>query len=198
MGADGVARRDYGDRRGASALTMPDDPAQRSAGIGRRFGAIVYDALILIGVLAIATFPFLPFLNGKVLVPREVGALAYGYWLWELLLVTGFFVFFWTRRGQTLGMLAWRLRIQRADGENLRWRDAVRRLALVAALLTPAAAGYQLVWREWNDANARTLATVIALLPFFAAYFWIWIDRDRLAWHDRWSGTRVVVAPKKV
>jgi uncharacterized RDD family membrane protein YckC len=175
---------------------MSGDAAQRSAGILRRFGAMLYDSLILLGVLITATFPFLPFLNGKVLAPREVGALAYVYWLWEALLVTAFFVFFWTRRGQTLGMLAWRLRIQRADGENISWKHAVRRLALVAALLIPVWSGYHLVWREWSDANARILATTVALLPFFAAYLWIWIDRDRLAWHDRWSDTRVIVLPK--
>ena len=31
----------------------------------------------------------------------------------------------------------------------------------------------------------------------FAGYCWIWIDRDRLAWPDRWTHTRVVVLPKK-
>jgi uncharacterized RDD family membrane protein YckC len=176
---------------------MSGDAALTTAGIGRRFGAMLYDSLILVGILIVATFPFLPFLHGKVLVPREVGALAYLYWLLELVLVTAFFVFFWTRRGQTLGMLAWRLRIQRADGGDVSWRDAIRRLALVAALLIPAPAGYQLIWREWSDADARTLATAVALLPFLTAYFWIRIDRDRLAWHDRWSGTRVIVTPKR-
>jgi uncharacterized RDD family membrane protein YckC len=177
---------------------MADAAARTSAGILRRFGAMLYDSLILIGILIIATFPFVPFLNGKVLVPREVGAFAYVYWCWQALLVTAFFVFFWTRRGQTLGMLAWRLRIQRADGANISWKQAIRRLALVAALLAPVLVGYHLIWREWSDASARTLATTLALSPFLAAYVWIWIDRDRLAWHDRWSGTRVVVLPKKV
>jgi uncharacterized RDD family membrane protein YckC len=175
---------------------MSGDAAQRSAGIGRRFGAMLYDSVVLVGILALATLPFLPVLNGKVLAPREVGALAYVYWLWQALLVSAFFVFFWTRRGQTLGMLAWRLRIQRADGENVSWKHAIRRLALVAALLIPVWSGYHLIWREWSDANARMLATTVALLPFLAAYFWIWIDRDGLAWHDRWSGTRVILLPK--
>jgi len=35
----------------------------------------------------------------------------------------------------------------------------------------------------------------IAALGF--GYWWIWVDRERLAWHDRWSGTTVVVLPKK-
>ena len=37
----------------------------------------------------------------------------------------------------------------------------------------------------------------VSLAALGLGYFWIWIDRERLAWHDRWSGTRVVVLPKK-
>ena len=28
-------------------------------------------------------------------------------------------------------------------------------------------------------------------------FWWAWVDRDRLAWHDRISGTRMVRAEKK-
>ena len=56
-------------------------PATQSspAGVLRRFGAIIYDTLICVAVLMIATVPFIPFLNGKVLDPSEVGSLAYVY-----------------------------------------------------------------------------------------------------------------------
>jgi uncharacterized RDD family membrane protein YckC len=37
----------------------------------------------------------------------------------------------------------------------------------------------------------------VSLAALGLGYFWIWIDRERLAWHDRWSGTRVVVVPKR-
>jgi uncharacterized RDD family membrane protein YckC len=80
-----------------------------------------------------------------------------------------FFCVFWTRSGQTLGMLAWRLRVERSDGATLTWRDALLRLA----------------------------GACVSLAALGLGYFWIWIDRDRLTWHDRWSGTRVVVVPKR-
>ena len=140
-----------------------------NAGVLRRFGAIAYDTLIVVALLAIVTFPFIPFLGGKVLVPSEVGALAYVYRAVQALVVVAFFGFFWTTRGQTIGMLAWRLKLLRADGGSITWRIALIRIA--CACVSAAAGGL--------------------------GYFWIWFDRDRLAWHDRWSGTRVVVLPKQ-
>lgn len=158
---------------------------------------MIYDCLPVLALLIIATFPFVPFLHGKVLVPREVGALAYMYWLLQLVLTAAFFVFFWTRKGQTVGMLAWRLRLQLPDGSLPGRRVALTRLAIVFTLLLPFLAGYWLIWRSWPDRNARMLANCISLAPIVFAYLWIWIDRDHLAWPDRWSGTRVVVLPKQ-
>lgn len=168
-----------------------------NAGVLRRFGAMIYDCLPVLALLIVATFAFVPFLHGKVLVPREVGALAYVYWLVQLALTAAFFVFFWTRKGQTIGMLAWRLRLQRPDGSLLDWRVALARLAIIFALLLPFLAGYWLIWRDWPDRHARTLAICVSLAPIVLSYLWIWIDRDRLAWHDRWTKTRVVMLPKK-
>ena len=53
---------------------MSGDAARKSAGIGRRFGAMLYDSLILVGILVVATFPFLPCLHGKVLPSRAKSA----------------------------------------------------------------------------------------------------------------------------
>jgi uncharacterized RDD family membrane protein YckC len=158
---------------------------------------MVYDILPVLALLIIGTFPFLPFIHGKVLVPREVGALAYVYWLEQLLIVGFFFGYFWTRRGQTLGMLAWRLRLQRADGSLLQWPDALLRLGIVTALFVPCMAGYWLVWRHWPDLHVRKMATYLSLAPFAVAYLWMWVDRRRLTLPDRWSNTRLVLLPKK-
>lgn len=135
----------------------------------RRLGAMLYDAVIVIGLLAVATFPALPFLDGKVIVPQEVGMFAYLYWTYQAVLIVAFFAYFWTARGRTIGMLAWRLKLIRTDGALPTWRDALIRLA--AACLSWAALGL--------------------------GYFWIWIDREQLAWHDRLSATRVIVLPKR-
>ena len=140
-----------------------------TAGVLRRLGAMLYDGLIVLALMFIVTAMFLPFTAGEAITPRESGALERIYQAALVAVVVLFFGVFWTWRGQTIGMLAWRLRVQRPDGSALRWRDALLRLA--GAGLSLAALGL--------------------------GYFWIWIDRDRLAWHDRWSGTRVVVLPKK-
>jgi len=79
-----------------------------------------------------------------------------------------FYGWFWTHGGQTLGMRAWRLKAYTDSGEKMDWRRSVIRVA--AAHLSLFAAGL--------------------------GYLWILVDRDRLAWHDRLSRTRVVMTAK--
>ncbi len=74
----------------------------------------------------------------------------------------------WRRGGQTLGMRPWRIRVVAADG------SAPARGAL------------------W----LRYAVGVLSLLAAGLGFWWAWIDRDRLAWHDRASGTRIVRVPK--
>lgn len=79
-----------------------------------------------------------------------------------------FFAGFWTRNGQTLGMQAWRIRIQTKEGYSISWMQALIRffMALVSALF----AGL--------------------------GYFWVLIDKEKRSWHDRYSETQVVSLPK--
>jgi len=138
------------------------------AGLLRRLGALLYDSLLLLALLIVATALFLPFTGGEALDPRTHPALEFAYRAVLVLLIVGFNGLFWTRRGQTLGMASWRLRVEREDGHLLTWGDTLRRLA-------------------W---------ALVALLPLGLGYAWVLVDPQRRAWHDRLSGTRVVVLPK--
>ena len=91
------------------------------------------------------------------------------YQLTLLLVIYLFFVGFWVRKGRTLGMQSWGLQIETADGRSPDLTQASIRF--FAALLSLAPAGLGFIWQLW--------------------------DRDRLAWHDRLSKTRLVYYPKK-
>ena len=84
--------------------------------------------------------------------------------LYLLAVAALFFSAFW-RRGETLGMRAWRLRVVGPDGRPPGWGRALGRFA--AAILSWA---------------------VLAL-----GFLWVLVDPERLAWHDRLSGTRLVL-----
>ena len=100
-----------------------------TAGVLRRLGAMLYDLLIVLALMFIVTALFLPFTAGEAITPSESGALERIYQAALVLVVVLFFCVFWTLRGQTVGMLAWRLRVERSDGSTLTWRDALIRLA---------------------------------------------------------------------
>lgn len=138
------------------------------AGLLRRLGALLYDGLLLLALLMVATAAFLPLTGGEAVDPRTHPVLELVYRGILLGIVYAFFGLFWTRRGQTLGMASWRLRVEREDGTPLGWADTARRLA--CALLS------------W--------------LPLGLGYLWILVDPERRAWHDRLSRTRVVLLPK--
>lgn len=87
--------------------------------------------------------------------------------LWS---VTGAYaVTSWRRGGQTLGMRPWRLRVVAAGGGA----------APVRALLVRYAVGN------------------LSLFAGGLGFWWAWIDRDRLTWHDRASATRLVRDPRR-
>lgn len=90
-----------------------------------------------------------------------------GYQAFLLAQVASYFILFWSRGGQTPGMRAWAIRVETAAGAAVPVRTAALRFA--AALLSAAALGL--------------------------GFAWVMADREGRAWHDRWSGTRVVRAP---
>lgn len=130
-------------------------------GLIRRLAAIVYDSLLLFGVLILAAVPLLAIPGGLRQAPT-VRLAEQGYLLGVCFV---YFGWFWTHGGQTLGMKSWRLRLVTASG-TVTWGQCARRFA--AAALSWACAGL--------------------------GFAWVLLDRDRLAWHDRLSGTRLAWA----
>ena len=113
--------------------------------------------------LALATLAVVAVRGGQ---PVPAGEPAYQLLL--LVVAALFFIASWLRGGQTLGMRAWRLRVERESGEALDTRAGI--LRFLGGLLSVATGGIGLLW--------------------------LWVDRDELTWHDRLAGTRVVVLPK--
>ena len=79
-----------------------------------------------------------------------------------------FFGWFWHKSGQTLGMHAWRIRVENADGGNVSVGQTVKRFAGAALSALPLGLGY---WMMLASPARQTL-------------------------HDRLSGSRVVMVPK--
>ncbi len=112
------------------------------AGFWRRVFAWVYDALVAIAVYMLAgAVAFLLFtlcihlgvvsMQGyEHVIDLQRSSILYSVLIygWNLAWVAFFFVWFWTRSGQTLGMKAWRLRVQNQDGTKLSKKTAIKRL----------------------------------------------------------------------
>jgi uncharacterized RDD family membrane protein YckC len=138
------------------------------ASLPRRLGAMLYDSLLLLAVLMLGTAAMLFLTGGEAIRSDTHPMLEWAYRVLLVVLTLGFFGLFWTRGGQTLGMAAWRIKVERDDGARLTWRDSAVRLA----------------------------CAVLSWLPAGLGFLWMLFDRDRKTWHDRLSHTRVVLLPK--
>lgn len=115
---------------------MPPAPQPPFAGLLRRFGSIAYEGLLLTAILFVSTWLCLFFT--RVLEPSVARHVLQ---LWLLTVTAAYFVYCWTRSGQTLPMKTWRIRVTTIDGGALSLSLALRRFGL--ALLTP---GIGFVW----------------------------------------------------
>ncbi|MCH8497393.1 MAG: RDD family protein [Marinobacter sp.] len=142
------------------------------ASLFRRLMAMLYDGMICVAVLLIATWGY-TMLNALVIGFDEYQQIlesrtrATDPLLTSILFVVLylFFAYFWTRTGQTLGMQVWRIRIENTNGTSISWLQALLR--------------FMMGWVSW--------------LALGLGYLWMLVDKQKLTWTDRFSESRVVL-----
>lgn len=123
--------------------------APQPASFGIRIAIMIYESLLVIAVIFVASFLILPVV-GNLAAPWQKH-LFQGF---LLIVLFAYFAAFWLRSGQTLAMKTWRVRLVRADGQPLTVKLAFFRFVL--ALLGLAAAGLGLAW-AWVDRDRQFL-----------------------------------------
>ena len=142
--------------------TASDTATLKPAGLLVRLLAMFYDSLLLLSALLIATALALMVTKGTLSYHNPF------FRTFLFLICFSFYAWFWLHGGQTLGMRAWRLRLQRFDG---------RAITIWQALL-------------------RFMVAIPSLAMGGLGLLWMLVDKDRLAVHDRISESTIVRLPK--
>lgn len=120
---------------------------------------MVYEALLVCGIILFASLLF-PGAAGGV----QDGWLRHAFQAYLFLVIGLYFTASWRRRGQTLAMKTWKLRLVGANGARITLKQALTRYLCAWPCLALGGIG-------------------ILYAPF---------DRDRQFLHDRLAGTRTV------
>jgi uncharacterized RDD family membrane protein YckC len=105
-------------------------PPNAGAGLLRPVGAAVYDGLLLAAILMIVTFVVLRLSGFDPMTQQATLAIAIVHRVLLVSTVVFYFGYAWTRRGQTLGMKAWRIKLVGPIGTSVSWPRALRRLLI--------------------------------------------------------------------
>lgn len=151
----------------------PAPPQEPSTHMAPRLLSLFYDMWPMVAVWMLLSFLFVSLYGMAEQDPRATlppfSPLQWLLWILCWLVTGAYAIISWRRGGQTLAMRAWRLRLVDAAGRVPSW--------------------WQLV--------ARYVVGTLSLALGGLGFWWAWIDRDRLTWHDRASDTRLVRLPKR-
>jgi uncharacterized RDD family membrane protein YckC len=151
-----------------------ESTAGAPAGLFRRLAALFYDLLLVTALAFVATFAMLPLTGGEAIVPGTQGFLAHAYHALLATLAFAYFGWSWTRSGQTLGMRAWRIRLESSGGKRLDWAESLMRFLLGLGLAWLAALGAWYLARPGFPLGNAGAAALVA--PLVVNYAWIRFD----------------------
>jgi uncharacterized RDD family membrane protein YckC len=142
------------------------------AGLMRRLAALLYDGFLVVAVWFVIVFILQrivgtqsnTLVDGVVQTDTLLDALVFTIMLAS---GSGFYIWFWTKSGQTLGMLAWRIKLESLDGGLINFKQGVIR--------------YIAAWPAFF---------------LLVGYLSIYLDSNGDAAHDKVSRSKVVVLPK--
>lgn len=136
----------------------------------RRLGAMFYDFL-LFGATVLIAGGILNTIVSQVLGLTEIpprSTLANLLFFIEVLMVYGLLGWFWTHGGQTLGMRAWKIKVVTFENKPL----------------------------NWQHVTVRFIVSIVSLLAFGVGFIISLFDPKKLTWHDRYSRTKLIYAPR--
>ena len=122
---------------------------------------MLYDSLLIIAIWMATLLVWVIASGGEVVTGWLIQVVLFSQWL-------GFYLYFWSRQGQTLGMTAWRIKLVNQDGTQPSLPQLLKRAAVAPVSVFCAGLGY----------------------------LWIYIGDRQQTWHDRASQTLVVHIPK--
>jgi len=148
--------------------TAPPGPAAGEAAapelarLWPRFGAIVYDGILLFGIVFIASWIF-TVLTGDA--TRGPGRFVHQVFL--VVIIGAYFVYCWRRSGQTLAMKTWGLRLVTTSGQVPTLAQAIGRyiLALIGLLCLGAGFLWAAADRDRQFLHDRLMRTRIVRAP---------------------------------
>ena len=153
-------------------ISEESEPLRR-AGLMRRLAALLYDSFLVVAVWFVIVFMLQrivgtqsnKLIDGVVQTDPLLDALLF------TIMVTsgsGFYIWFWTKSGQTLGMIAWRIKLESLDGGLINFKQGM----------------------------IRYIAAWPAFFLLGLGYLSIYLNSNGDAAHDRVSRSKVVVLPK--
>ncbi|WP_374584678.1 RDD family protein [Pseudoduganella sp.] len=153
--------------------------------VKRRLTSMLYEILLAFAAL------FLPFLVFEIItkashtpqVEHMRQALAF-------LILGIYFVHQWTRKGQTLAMQTWRIKVVQPGHERLPVRTALVRYLLAWLWVLPGI----VVAYAADLSNKHKLYAIFASIVLWSLT--AFLNKDRQFLHDKLAGTRLVQLPK--
>lgn len=142
---------------------------------------MVYESMLLFAVLFISDWLF-----STLLQQRHALHLRHAGQAWLFLVLSLYFVWFWTHGGQTLAMKTWKVKLVTNDGQSVNTGRAVARYLLAWLWVLPG-----LGIASFTGAKAWGLV----LIPGANILLWsmtAFLDPQRQFLHDRIAGTKIV------
>jgi len=133
------------------------------AGLRRRLASMLYEVLLLLGVLGL-TFMVPLLIIGVVWNVTPPGWLE---WLYIYIVLAGYFLWYWRRGGQTLAMQTWRLKLVDVDTglEISRGKGLARYTLAWFSVLSLLGLLWALVDRDRQFLHDRLVGSRIVLMP---------------------------------
>jgi uncharacterized RDD family membrane protein YckC len=154
----------------------------------RRMACFVYEGVLLFGVLMIAGYLFSSLTQQR---HALLGRHALQAFLFVVLGI--YFVWFWSRSGQTVAMKAWHIRLVTHDGKPVSQARALGRYVLSWLWFLPGLAALSLSGLRGPAAIFGLLVGGVAIYAALSR-----LHPQRQFWHDAVCGTRLLsVRPRR-
>ncbi|OWT57656.1 RDD family protein [Candidimonas nitroreducens] len=149
----------------------------------RRFACMMYEAVLLFGVVFLASYLF-----DTLTQSRSGMTLRHARQVLLFVAIGAYFILCWRKRGQTLPMKTWNIRLVDRDGRTPRPSRLLLRYILIWPLPLVAA----MIVRAASHATGYGSVDLFIVVAPFTIFLWTWIDNDRQFLHDRLLGTRLI------